>query len=464
VSAPTLRGPVLAGLAGKAVEAVTLVLLATLVPRLLGPADYGGFAVALTVVALGSLAMTMGGATLLARYVPAAVDPAGVAAALTRRLARNRAVAFAGLVLVGATASAAGWLAPVQAALVLAALGCNVVATLALQADLGLGRALAWSFRYPLQNAVLVAGVVLLHGRFGATGAVVAILVAGAVAAVLGLAVAAPLWGATAPIPDGALRFGVLQAAGGVLAQATQRGGVLAVAVLAGSAVETGYAGLAIGIALAATYAVVQVFTVTLPALAGRGALGAGALPGCAAGGDDLGTPDAHMRDRNAHTDDADAPMLDRDAHHAEQALRRLAAWLLVGVLLAAVVAVPALPAAVPVVFGAAYAAAAPAFVPALAAVVLAPVNALAIQAAALRLRPDVTVRAASAGSAAFVVVALCAVPGWGAAGATAAALAGAAVSALASVRLLPGAVGAGLAVLSFGGAAAVVLLGVLQT
>ncbi|MGD9526579.1 hypothetical protein [Pseudonocardia sp.] len=447
MSAPTLRGPVLAGLAGKAVEAVTLVLLATLVPRLLGPADYGGFAVALTVVALGSLAMTMGGATLLARYVPAAADPAGVAAALTRRLARNRAVAFAGLVLVGAVASAAGWLPPVQTALVLAALGCNVVATLALQADLGLGRALAWSFRYPLQNAVLVAGVLLLHGRFGATGAVVAILVAGAVAAVLGLAVAAPLWGATAPIPDGALRFGVLQAAGGVLAQSTQRGGVLAVAVLAGSAVETGYAGLATGIALAATYAVVQVFTVTLPVLAGRPGAGAPAA---------VPVPEVTNGRSTRAAEGGDA--------HAEDALRRIACWLLAAVVAVAVVAVPALPVAVPVVFGAAYAAAVPAFVPALAAVVLAPVNALAIQAAALRLRPDATVRAALAGFVAFVVVALYAVPGWGAVSASSGALAGAGISALASIRLLPGAVGTRLAILSFGGAAAVVLLGVLWT
>ncbi|MGH3834213.1 MAG: hypothetical protein ACRDSF_00695, partial [Pseudonocardiaceae bacterium] len=69
--AERLHGPVLAGLAGKAAEAATLLLLATVVPRALGPADYGRFAVALTVVAIGSVAMTLGGATLLARYVPA---------------------------------------------------------------------------------------------------------------------------------------------------------------------------------------------------------------------------------------------------------------------------------------------------------------------------------------------------------------------------------------------------------
>ena len=63
---------------GKAAEAVTLVLLATVVPRLLGPADYGRLSVVLTLVAVGSVALTLGGATLLSRYVPAA-PPRGAA-------------------------------------------------------------------------------------------------------------------------------------------------------------------------------------------------------------------------------------------------------------------------------------------------------------------------------------------------------------------------------------------------
>jgi len=428
---PALRGPVLVGAAGKAAEAATLVLLATVVPRLLGPADYGGFTVALTVVAIGSVAMTMGGATLLARYVPAAADPVGVAAALTRRLARNRAAVFAGLVGAGAIAAALapGRFPPVATAVVLAALGLNVAATLALQADLGLGRTAAWSFRYPLQNAVLVAAALTLHGTAGATGAIAAIGIAAVVAAGLGLAVAAPLVrAARAPlaIPDGALRFSALQATGGALTQVTQRGGVLVVALLAGSdnggngEVQTGYAGLATGIALAATYAVVQVFTVALPVLSARTGNG------------------------------------------SEAVLRRLTGIVLAVVVPGGVLAVLALEPAVPLVFGAAYAGATAAFVPAVAMVLLAPLNALAVQAAALRLRPGATLRAALAGVAAFTVVAAVAVPLAGALGATAAALAGAAGFAISSIRLLPGAVGVRVAILSLGGAAAVCVLGVL--
>ncbi|MBA3243588.1 MAG: hypothetical protein H0T61_00225, partial [Actinobacteria bacterium] len=70
----------LVGLAGKALEAVTLVLLITLVPRLLGPTDYGSFAVALSIVTLGSAASALGGPTWMSRFVPtvAAADRAGL--------------------------------------------------------------------------------------------------------------------------------------------------------------------------------------------------------------------------------------------------------------------------------------------------------------------------------------------------------------------------------------------------
>ena len=159
-------------------------------------------------------------------------------------------------------------------------------------------------------------------------------------------------------------------------------------AILAGAAAETGYAALAIGIALGATYAVLQAFTVALPHLAG---------------------------------DDA-RPELD-----AEAVLRRLAGLVLVGAWspAAVVLAVCCSTRWCRRSSATDYAGAVDAFGPALALVVLAPLNALAVQASALRLRPDVALARGIAAAAAFVVVALLAVPAWGAAGGTAAALAG---------------------------------------
>lgn len=423
--APDLRRPVVAGVVGKVAEAVTLVLLATLVPRLLGPADYGRLSVALTVVAVGSVALTLGGATLLARYVPAA-PPAqrrGLARALTLRLARNRVAPFALLGVAAAVAVAAGRLPAAATACVLLALALNVVATLALQADLGLGRAAAWSARYPVQNAVLVAAVVALYAAAGLPGAVVAVPVAGAAGLALAVGATASLWRspdrARVDLPPDAARFGLAAAGTGALTQLVQRGGVVAAALLA-TEEATGHAAVAIGVALAATYAVTQIFVVTLPAFAAR---------------HELGT--------------------------AEPALRRLGGLLLVAVLPATALAVLAVDVVVPRVLGPAYTDAVAAFPLALAAVALAPLSALLVQAAALRLRPGATLAAAAVGAVVFVVVAWLAVPVWGATGATGAALAGAAAMAVAGLVAVPGAAGWRLATASLAGTAAVAAWGV---
>ena len=195
-AAAGLRRPVVAGVVGKAAEAVTLVLLATVVPRLLGPADYGRLSVVLTLVAVGSVALTLGGATLLSRYVPAAPAQgrAALARALTLRLARNRIAPFALLATVAAVLAAAGRVPPSAAAWVLLALALNVAATLALQADLGLGRAAAWSARYPVQNAVLIAAVVALYATAGVSGAIAGVAVAGGAGLALALTATASLW------------------------------------------------------------------------------------------------------------------------------------------------------------------------------------------------------------------------------------------------------------------------------
>lgn len=431
-----LRVAVLASLAGKAGEMATLLLLATVLPRVLGPTDYGHLAVPLTVVTIGSLALTLGGPTVMARFVPAAVpeERAALALAIGARLARGRAAQLT--VLTAVALAAVVWdparFPPLQTALVSAALALNVAATLALQVTLGLGRAGAWSLRYPLQNAVLIVAVLLLHPAAGATGAVVAILVAAAAAAALGASVVAPIVGVTRPevaVPVGALRFGGLQAAGAALMQVVHRGGVVAVALLAGSTSQTGHAALAIGVALGVTYAVLQAFTVSLPHLAGRS--------GRAWGPADTAGP------------------------AAEAVLRRLAGGLLVVIVPAAALVALTLDAVVPTVFGGDYAGASSAFGPVLGVMVLAPLNALAVQAAALRLQPGVSLAIGLAAALGFLVTAVVAVPSWGAPGGTAAALVGTAAGALVSLWMLPGAVGGRIGAASFAGAVLVVVLAV---
>jgi hypothetical protein len=267
----------------------------------------------------------------------------------------------------------------------------------------------------------------VLHPIAGSLGGVVAVFVSAVAGAAYAAVVAGPVLRARVarvPVPAGALRFGALQAGGAALLQVVHRGGVVAVAVLGGTSAETGYAALATGISLGVLYAVLQAFTVSLPHLS--------------------------RADRAAGAADPEA------------VLRRLAATLLALLLPGAALGAVLLEVAVPAVFGDGYAGAVAAFGPALALVVLAPLHALVVQVAALRMQPAVALANGVTALVVFAVVVAVAVPRWDAAGATTAAVAAAAAGAAVSMQRLPGAVGARLAAASFGGAAAVLALAAL--
>jgi len=201
-----------------------------------------------------------------------------------------------------------------------------------------------------------------------------------------------------AALPAGALRFGRLQAAGGVLTQTIHRGAAPACALAGAGAVAIGHAAIAAGAALAITYAVLQTLLVALP-----GAVRA-----------------------NAH-----------DRAGAEAVLRRTAALcaaVLVPVCaLVALAAEPLLAAAL----GEGFHGAADALRIALAAAALAPLWALANQLAALRNRPGASLAGAAAGAVAFTLIALVTVPSHGAAGAASAMLAGVAAATAATFAAL---------------------------
>jgi len=389
--------------AGKALEALTLAGLVLLVPRALGPADYGGFAVALAVATGIATATGIGGPALFARVL-ASLDASGrrdVARALALRVGRTRLLL---LIALAAAAAVAGLLAPgdvgaLQVALVAAAALLGAAASLLSQLALGLDRTAAWNLRYPLENGVIVATALLLYPAIGLDGALAAIALGAAAALALGIA---STWPALrdahggAALPAGALRFGRLQAAGGALTQTIHRGAAPACA--GAGAVAIGHAAIAAGAALAITYAVLQTLLVALP-----GAVRA----------------DAH------------------DRAGAEAVLRRTAALcaaVLVPVCaLVALAAEPLLAAAL----GEGFRGAADALRIALAAAALAPLWALANQLAALRNRPGASLAGAAAGAVTFTLIALVTVPSHGAAGAASAMLAGVAAATAATFAAL---------------------------
>ena len=416
---------VLVGVGGKMLEAVTLVLLITVVPRQLGPSDYGSFAVALSLVTLGSAASALGGPTLLSRFVPTVDVEArpGLARALALRSARWRATVcvFAASGGLGLWLYDPGRFRLLPTALVVVALVLDVAATLVYQVGLALGSAMLWSLRYPLQNGLLVALVPALYSVFGVDGALVGILVASGTVLGVGMAlVASPQLGGrgSSDLPRGAVRFALVYGASGLFLQLLHRGGVLAVALLAGSQVEAGFAALSIGIALALTYVVWQAFTLELPRLSAGGA----------------------------------GPTADTSVRR----LAWLALWVMVPI---TAVAAAVLDRLVPALAGERYLGVKASLGPALAIVPFAPISSAAAQASALRLRPLARLAATSLGALVFVVSALLLVPDHGSVGATTALFAGTVAMSAVGAAAFPDLLGWRLAAASL--AASCLVLGV---
>jgi len=391
-----MRTTVLVGGVGKALEAVTLVLLFTLVPRLLGPSDYGSFAVALSLVTLASAASALGGPTWLSRFVPTVpvADRPGLARALAVRSARWR-IGVCGVAALIATVLALAdpeRFDPVACFLVVLAITLDVAATLVYQVGLALGRIGLWSLRYPIQNAVLVAGVLVLHAGFGIEGAFAGIALSSGAALAVGLAFVPPWRGpasATA-LPAGAARFAVIYGASGFFVQLLHRGGVVLVALLAGSQVEAGFAAISIGIALALTYLVWQWFALELPRLSAG----------------------------------------EETRQRVEASVRSLAWFALWVAVPAALVAAVAFDQVITRLAGERFGGVDASLGPALAIVPLAPLTSAAAQLAALRLQPLLRLLAAAVGAGFFLGAAFILVPGQAALGATIALLLGSAAAA----------------------------------
>src|SRR5206468_238314 len=224
----------------KGAEFMSQAGLMLVAPRVLGPRDYGTFALTLAVVGIVSSSLTFGGPTIVSRFVPAAAphERAAVARALTVRLGWWRAIKLAGLCLV---AVAMITIAPERfpaglTLLVLAALALDTLAALGFQIALGLGHTGVWSARWAIQNSVLIIALVVGYTAWGVNGAVAAIAVSSGcmlawAVVLLGHRLAAAPSGA--PLPERLLRFAALQGVGSLLSLAVMRGGVVAVALLA---------------------------------------------------------------------------------------------------------------------------------------------------------------------------------------------------------------------------------------
>jgi O-antigen/teichoic acid export membrane protein len=419
-------------LLGKAGELTTQVLLILLLPRVLGPVDYGTFALALSIVTLGSTSLAVGGPTLMSRFVPAAAPAQrdAVARALLFRVGRWRvlgisAAAFAAALLVVLVPD---HFPATLTGLIAIALVFDIAATLAFQIALGMGRTAMWSHRFGAQNALVVSSALVGHALAGGQGAVAGIGVASGVVLVWGWWAVGPRLRAArgdAALPQGALRFGTHYAFSNVFQMVIHRGAIVAVSLLAASSVQTGFAGLAVGVALAWIYVVSQVFAVHLPSLV-------------------EGTGDSAI------------------GPQAEETVRDLAARVLMVVVPLSVLAVVAIEEVVPLAVGDRFSGAVGAIAVALAALPIAPLNAVGGQVAALRLHAGARLVTVASGAGAFLITAVLAVPPLKAEGGAAALLAGTATIALTSLVAIPGALSARLTIAGLAGSGAVLAAGAL--
>jgi O-antigen/teichoic acid export membrane protein len=391
--------------AGKVLETFSQVLGVVALARFLGPRDYGRFALALTIVTVLSQSISVGGSPLMARFIPSVApeERRALARRLAGRLGRWRALEvtlFAEACAV-ATLADPDTFAPLACALIVLALAFDVAATLLFQVDLGLGRVGRFSFRFAMQNLILVAASAALFGVAGSDGALGGIVVSSCLvfawgALTVGRELArtpagprvenlAPIW-----------RFGAYQMAGGLFAAIVQRGAVVAAAALGASKVQTGFAALGLGIGLAGTYVVGQAFAVNLPAL---------------------------------------ADLARRDAAAAEAAAVALARRVLALVAPLTLAAAALVPFGVPLVLGDGFRGAEAAIYVGLAMMPLAPATALLINLAALRLARRQILLSRAVGVVVFFAVAVVAIPRWHGVGATVAVLASTA-AVVASARL----------------------------
>jgi O-antigen/teichoic acid export membrane protein len=381
------------GLAGKALELASLVPLITLLPRVLGPSHYGSFALGISIVTIAASTASLGGPTMAARFLAAApkADRAPLARAVIRRSAAWR-IGAASLVAAVAFIAVSGRLPAGGAWFIFAAVVFDVLATLLLQAALPLGGVVAWSTRYPLQNIVVTVAAIVLYDRVGAIGVLAALPIASGAALALGAVTAWPRLrtAKAAPrLPKGMRRFALVQGASGLMQLVVLRGSVIAVGLAGASSAQVGFAGLAVGVATALTYALWQPYTVELPRLA---------------------TMPAH------------------EARIWLERTTRLMLAILVPILLGGLITARSV---VPHLLGPSFSGAIVPVGVALAIVPLAPPTAALNQVAALALRPELRLLAAGSGGLAFLLAAVAMVPRWNAAGASGALVAGTAVTAV---------------------------------
>jgi O-antigen/teichoic acid export membrane protein len=419
-----------AAVVGKGLEFASQLLLVTLLPRLLGPAEFGRLTVALAIVTIVSVAFSLGAPGAFARFVPTEIGrrQAGLALSMTSQILPFRVVqlSLAGVAAIVVVTMMPTRFAAVDVGLMYLALVAEVTAILFTQVALGLGATWIWSCRIAARNAVLLLLVPLLMAVVGTPNVLWTVSLGSIAGLMFSAILVIPLVRHAergVAVPTGAARFGRIAGAGLLAGQLTYRGPVLAASLAGLPADAVGFAGLAGSVAIAVIYAIRELFTVSVPEL---------------------------------------VSLWQSSPDEADRRLRGLGEkWqlFLIGAGCAGVLVVDRL---LPTVVGAAFAPATQPLLVVLATLPLIPLAVIANPASSLRLRPDLPLRIDGTALLAFSVTAFVATPRLGATGSMVALLIALLTSGVLSVVALPQVVSRRLLLTGVGGSVLVLLLGTL--
>jgi PST family polysaccharide transporter len=241
-------------LAQRGVHVAAAALFGLFVPRLMGPASFGKFALLMSVAMWFGMLSGLGAVSVITRVVPqftANDDRAGLRTLASTLLALRGATGIlAALVYLVIVALLAHEIDRVAVMLMAAAVCCRAVANICFLLFLGLNRAARWGIGDVARHVLLLAGVLVGFPIAGVRGACAGVLAANVVVLVGGLVGARPYlrWSAIdlrREYLTPYLRIGTSFAAGNLLLALAQRSGETIVRVASNDYAQVGFFGAA---------------------------------------------------------------------------------------------------------------------------------------------------------------------------------------------------------------------------
>ena len=256
----------------KVVQIVGAAVTVVLVPRLLGPEQYGRFAFVLSLTFLGAILADFGTLDVFGRFVPTMVSDDARKLYMRTLAFTLAASAFCFTLTVALSMALAEWMRLEWALLAGLMVVLRVVSWVPFQFALAKNHIGKWMTEQAWRQWVTLGALLVLYPLLGFTGALLALVLMEALFAGLGLWWARPEWlGSEFRLEWRYYKFYVVAGLGffvaNLAAVALYRSGPVLVEALTGNSAQVGYLNLAIGLYLIVYGTVSQFAQSLIPAL-----------------------------------------------------------------------------------------------------------------------------------------------------------------------------------------------------